>query len=109
MSATLSNFGLGRREADLETEMGASANHVPPALLHPRLAQIYRGKSRACSNAFEAEGVRSEAQKIIRNLIDVVIMPPGSVLHAGGKRLGDDAGVGVKKAQKNRREGPEAV
>ena len=31
---------LGRRKADLGAEMAARTNDVPPALLHPRLAQI---------------------------------------------------------------------
>ncbi len=67
---------LGRRKADLEAEMAASADDVPPALLHPRLAQIYRGKIERLLDAFEVEGNRSEAQEIIRSLIDAVVVTP---------------------------------
>jgi hypothetical protein len=38
---------MGRRKANLEADMVAGADEVPPALLHPRLAQAYRGKVRA--------------------------------------------------------------
>ena len=74
---------MGRRKADLEAEMVAGADELPPALLHPRLAQAYRGKIERLLNAFEAESGRSEAQEIIRSLIDAVVMTPvNGVLHA---------------------------
>ena len=74
---------LGRRKADLEAEMAASVDDIPPALLHPHLAQIYRGKIERLLDAFETEGGRSEAQEIIRSLIDaVVVTPVDGILHA---------------------------
>ncbi|TPG10445.1 hypothetical protein EAH84_12740 [Sphingomonas oligophenolica] len=74
---------MGRRKADLEAELAAGADAVPPALLHPRLAQVYRGKIERLLDAFEAESGRSEAQELIRSLIDAVVMTPvDGVLHA---------------------------
>jgi|GEM_PF-4689463 len=53
---------LGRRKADLEAEMAAGANDIPPALQHPRLAQICRDKIERLLDTFEAEGSRAQAQ-----------------------------------------------
>ena len=67
---------MGRRKAKLEAEMAACAEDVVPALLHPRLAQLYRDKVERLLQAFDAEGTRSEAQEIVRSLIDAVAMTP---------------------------------
>lgn len=78
---------MGRRKADLEVEMAAHADETPHALLHPRLAQVYRGKIERLLQAFDTEGGHSEAQEIIRGLIDAVVMTPvDGVLHAEVKR-----------------------
>ena len=55
---------------------GAGADDIPSALLHPRLAQIYRGKIERLLGAFESESGRSEAQEIIRSLIDAMVVTP---------------------------------
>lgn len=74
---------MGRRKAELEAELAAVADETAPALLHPRLAQFYRAKVERLLEAFEREGCRSEAQEIIRGLIDAVVMTPqDGVLHA---------------------------
>lgn len=74
---------MGRRKADLEVEMAAHADETTHALLHPRLAQVYRGKVERLLQAFDTEGGHSEAQEIIRGLIDAVVMTPvDGVLHA---------------------------
>ena len=74
---------MGRRKAELEAEMAASAEEAAPALRHPRLAQVCRGKVEGLLQAFQAEGARSEAQEIIRSLIDPVVMTPkDGELHA---------------------------
>ncbi len=67
---------MGRRKAELEAEMAAGVGEAIPALLHPRLAQAYRGKVERLLQAFDEEDSRSEAQEIIRSLIDAVVMTP---------------------------------
>lgn len=74
---------MGRRKAELEAETSIAADETPPALLHPWLARVYRGKIEHLLDAFETGGRRGEAQEIIRGLIDaVVMMPQDGVLHA---------------------------
>ena len=74
---------MGRRKSELEAELAAVGDETPPALLHPRLAQVYRAKVERLLEAFESEGGRTEAQEIIRGLIDAVVMTPADgVLHA---------------------------
>jgi site-specific DNA recombinase len=68
---------LGRRRTMLEQELAVNSTEgQTPALLHPRLAQIYRGKVEALATAFESSASQAEAQEIIRGLIEVVVLTP---------------------------------
>ena len=67
---------IGRRKAELERELAASRDETRPALLHPRLPQIYRHKVTRLLEAFESEDHRNEAQEILRGLIDAIIVTP---------------------------------
>ena len=67
---------MGRRKLELERELAKTTPETSPALLHPRLAQVYRRKVERLLEAFEDEGARQEAQEIIRSLIDAVVMTP---------------------------------
>ncbi|WP_082543207.1 hypothetical protein [Sphingomonas sp. Leaf339] len=71
------------------------------ALLHPRLAQIYRNKAERLLQCLEEEGPRCEARGIIRSLIDaVVVTPVDGVLHA--KVKGDLATMLVLASDKKK-------
>ena len=67
---------LGRRKAELGRELSMSREEAAPALLHPRLAQVYRGKIERLLDAFESDGARTEAQEILRGLIDTIVLTP---------------------------------
>lgn len=74
---------LGRRKAELEREVAAPRDMTIPALLHPRLAQVYRHKIERLLEAFSTECARHEARETVRGLIDAVMLTPrDGVLHA---------------------------
>ena len=70
---------LGRRRSVLEQELATNAGEASPALLHPRLAQIYRAKVDSLLDAFADPANRAEAQEIIRGLIQAVVLTPVDV------------------------------
>lgn len=67
---------MGKRKSELEHELQARKDDAAPALLHPRLAQMYRHKVERLLGAFESEARRNEAEEIIRSLIEPIIVTP---------------------------------
>ena len=47
-----------------------------PALFHPKLAQVYRDKVEDLLAAYSSEARRTQAQEIIRGLIEHVVLTP---------------------------------
>jgi site-specific DNA recombinase len=60
-----------------ELTAGLAAAEAPPPLLHPRMAEIYRGKVADLHAAInEGEAIRAEATDILRSLIDAIVLTP---------------------------------
>ncbi|WP_183709956.1 hypothetical protein [Bradyrhizobium sp. ERR14] len=90
--------GLEARKAEL-TELLVNAE-VPPPLLHPNMAEIYRQRIAALYESLQSENGRAEAAEVFRTLVDQVTLVPDA------KELvivlrGDLAGVLRFAAKKN--------
>lgn len=73
--------GLQRRLEELEARKAAlehdlAADPPPPVRLHPNLAQVYRGKVERLHEALADLGLRDEALRILRGLIERVVIHP---------------------------------
>ncbi|MES3110481.1 recombinase family protein [Sphingomonas aurantiaca] len=67
---------LGQRKVALEEILGASAEPSGPVMFHTRLAQIYRHKVENLLSAYTNEASRTEAQEVIRGLIERIVLTP---------------------------------
>ena len=67
---------LGRRKGALEEMLGAGAESSAPAVFHPRLAQVYRQKVEDLLAAYTNDASRAQAQEIIRDLIERIVLTP---------------------------------
>ena len=63
-----------RREA-LQARL--SAAEQPPALLHPKMAQVYRAKVRDLASGLEQAESRTEVTEALRGLVDGIVLTPG--------------------------------
>lgn len=77
---------LGRRRTALDHEVAASTETETPALLHPRLAQIYAKNVEPLATAFESPASQAEAQEIIHSLIDRVMRIPVDGIYSRAER-----------------------
>ena len=67
---------LGQRKVALEEILGASAEPSGPVMFHTRLAQIYRHSVENLLSACTNEASRTEAQEVIRGLIERIVLTP---------------------------------
>jgi site-specific DNA recombinase len=67
---------LGQRKVALEEILGASAEPSGPVMFHTRVAQIYRHKVENLLSAYTNEASRTEAQEVIRGLIERIVLTP---------------------------------
>ncbi|WP_198400259.1 hypothetical protein [Bradyrhizobium pachyrhizi] len=66
--------GLEARKAEL-TELLANAQ-VPPPLLHPNMAEIYRQRIATLYESLQSEDGKAEAAEVFRTLVDQVTLVP---------------------------------
>jgi len=70
---------LEAHKHDLERMLGKA--EVPPPLLHPSLAEVYRTRIGALSDALGREDTRAEAAQVVRSLVSAIeLVPEGSQL-----------------------------
>jgi site-specific DNA recombinase len=72
---------LKDRMADLQNRKDALLKQLevadkPPPLLHPSMADLYRSKVEELASAFQREDTRLEASKMLRGLIDSIVLTP---------------------------------
>jgi site-specific DNA recombinase len=65
---------LETRKAELETVLAEAVEE--PVLLHPNMAEVYRAKVARLVEALNDEHERTEAAKIIRGLVDRIVLTP---------------------------------
>ena len=64
------------RKEELETELAEAEE--PPPLLHPSLAEVYRERVDALSQALGRPDTREEAAEVIRSLVTAIELMPES-------------------------------
>ena len=69
-----------RKELEAQLETG----NEPPPLLHPRMADIYRGKVTQLAKALQEPESRPEATEALRGLVEAIVLTPDQ----GGETLG---------------------
>jgi site-specific DNA recombinase len=67
------NANAKRRE-ELEAQLKVA--DVPPPLLHPSMADLYRSKVEELAAALQREDTRLEASEMLRGLIDSIVLMP---------------------------------
>jgi site-specific DNA recombinase len=67
------NANAARRE-ELKARLAAAA--ASPPLLHPQMAELYRGKVTALAQALEHQETRTEVSEALRGLIDAIVLTP---------------------------------
>jgi len=67
------NANAAKRE-ELKAKLAAA--DMPPPLLHPEMAELYRQKVTALAQALDRPDARTEASEPIRGLIDAIILVP---------------------------------
>jgi site-specific DNA recombinase len=60
----------------LEIEQKIADEEEPPPLLHPSLAELYRGKIAALGEALGRVDTREEAGAVIRSLVSAIVLTP---------------------------------
>jgi hypothetical protein len=97
MKAELDN--LEARKAQLIDQQARA--QVPPPLLHPNMAELYREKVSELHEALNSDDRRTEAADILRTLISAIVLTPND-----GKlaiRLSGDLGGILALSTKNKR------
>jgi site-specific DNA recombinase len=84
---------LEARQGEVAKELDGLLDE--PVRLHPNLAGLYRRKVAALQNLLENNATRTEAVKIIRSLVDQVIL-----------RHSAEAGLEVESRRRHREHGP---
>jgi len=70
---------LESRKSELERMLAEA--EVPPPLLHPSLAEVYRTRIGALSDALGREDTRAEAAQVVRSLVSAIeLVPEGGQL-----------------------------
>ncbi len=67
-------MAIGNRKDELEAQLKTSEE--PPPLLHPSMADLYRGKVEELASALQREDTRVQASEMLRGLIDSIVLTP---------------------------------
>jgi DNA invertase Pin-like site-specific DNA recombinase len=67
-------IAIGNRKEELSRQLETADE--PPPLLHPSMADLYRGKVQQLAEALEREDARTEASETLRGLIDSIVLIP---------------------------------
>jgi site-specific DNA recombinase len=65
---------LEARKAELTEQLAAA--EVPPPLLHPNMAVLYRERISSLRQSLQAEATRAEAAELLRSLVDQITLVP---------------------------------